>query len=493
MSSSPPSRDSIVHGGSTTTPPRHDLVIRVLIVAAFTVILNETIMGIAIPHLMTDLAITAVAAQWLTTAFLLTMAVVIPMTGFLLQRFPTRGVFFAAMTLFTIGTLLGAVAPGFEVLLMARVVQASGTAIMLPLLMTTVMELEPPATRGRRMGNISIVISVAPAIGPTISGLILQVLHWRFLYVFVLPVAIGVLILGARHMRSIGETRPARIDWLSVPLSAFGFGGIVLGLSLLGEGAAGEVATMVVPLAIGLVATVAFILRQRHLQRDDRALLDLRTFRTRNFSLAIAMFIASTLSLFGMIILLPLFTQGVLGMSVLASGLLLLPGGLVMGLLAPLVGRTYDRMGPRPLMVPGSILILAGMSGLAWVISTSTPWWQLVALHLLVSIGLALVFTPLFSASLGSLPRQLYSHGSATVSALQQVAAGAGTALFVAIMSAVSVSAAAGGASDAQAQANGIQAAIMIGAGVAIIAVILSTMVHKPVDLDVPELTPNVH
>ncbi|MCB2412281.1 MFS transporter [Demequina sp. TTPB684] len=204
---------------------RNNLVIRLLIVAAFTVILNETIMGVAIPHLMEDLGITAVAAQWLTTAFLLTMAVVIPITGFLLQRLTTRAVFMTAMALFATGTLLGALAPGFSVLVLARVIQASGTAIMLPLLMTTVMNLVPAAERGRRMGNITVVIAVAPAIGPAISGAILSVLGWRYLFLFVLPVALTVLALGYARMVNVGEVVRSRLDIPSIPLAAVGLVG----------------------------------------------------------------------------------------------------------------------------------------------------------------------------------------------------------------------------------------------------------------------------
>ncbi len=161
-----------------TTPPDHSkrnsLVINLMLVATFVVILNETIIGVAIPRLMEDLNITASTAQWLSTAFMLTMAVVIPTTGFIMQRLSTRAVFILAMSLFSVGTAIAAIAPGFEILLIGRVVQASGTAIMMPLLMTTVMTLVPPQARGRTMGNISLVISVAPAVGPTVSGLILQ-------------------------------------------------------------------------------------------------------------------------------------------------------------------------------------------------------------------------------------------------------------------------------------------------------------------------------
>lgn len=372
---------------------RNNSVIWVLIISAFTVILNETIMGVAIPHLMTDLGITAVDAQWLTTAFLLTMAVVIPTTGFLLERFPTRGLYIVAMGLFVAGTALAAAAPGFEVLLLARVIQASGTAIMLPLLITTVMELEPAATRGRRMGMISVVISVAPAIGPTISGLILTTFSWRFLFVVVLPIAGAVFWIGTARMQTVNEPRKAPIDLLSIPLTALGFGGLVYGLSGVGESAENGAATAWVALGVGVVGLALFIWRQTILQRSDRALLDLRTFRTPAFVYSILLFVVSMMGLFGTIILLPLYMQGVLEYSVLTSGLLLLPGGLTMGLLATGVGRAFDRFGPRPLLIPGMVVVAGSLWALALAVSATTAWWVLLACHVSLSLGLAFVFT----------------------------------------------------------------------------------------------------
>jgi DHA2 family lincomycin resistance protein-like MFS transporter len=473
----------------TVTPPatsadetaRNSLVIRLLIVAAFTVILNETIMGVAIPHLMEDLGITAVAAQWLTTAFLLTMAVVIPITGFLLQRLTTRAVFITAMSLFAAGTLLGALAPGFSVLVLARVVQASGTAIMLPLLMTTVMNLVPAAERGRRMGNITIVIAVAPAIGPAISGAILSVLGWRYLFLFVLPVALAVLALGYARMVNVGEVVRSRLDIPSIPLAAMGFGGVVFGLSRFGEAPENRNLTAIgVTLALGVLALGVFVWRQLHLQRADRALLDLRTFRTPAFTLSVLMFVVSMMGLFGTIILLPLYTQNVLGMSVLATGLLLLPGGLTLGLLGPVVGRAYDRVGPRPLLVPGSILVAASMWALALATGESTPWVVLLGCHIVFSAGLCMLFTPLFTSSLGSLPRHLYSHGSATLSTMQQVGGAAGTAAFVSVMAAVAASRIAGGASEIAGTAAGVRSAFFLSAVISTIAIAIAFFVPKP-------------
>lgn len=463
----------------TTNPPpaetgtgvRDRLAVRLLLISTFVVILNETIMGVALPRLMSDLDIPASTAQWVTTAFMLTMAIVIPVTGFVIQRFTTRAVFLAAMTLFSLGTAICALAPGFDALIVGRVVQACGTAIMLPLLMTTVMTVTPPASRGRTMGNISIVISVAPALGPTISGLVLSVLDWRWLFALVLPIALGALALGAVRLPNLTETRRARVDIGSVILSAVAFGGIVYGLSGLGAVATTGITTSTwVSLGAGAVALVVFVLRQLQLQKVDDALLDLRTFSSSTFTISVGVMAISMMSLFGTLILVPLYAQTVLGLEALHTGLLLLPGGLIMGLLAPSVGRAYDRFGPRPLLVPGAIIVSASAWGFTLLGATSSPWLML-ACHVTLSAGLALMFTPLFTSALGSLPMHLYSHGSAMVGTVQQVAGAAGTALFVTVLTAQSATLAAAGSGVVDATAGGIHAAFLVGAVISLAAI----------------------
>jgi MFS transporter, DHA2 family, lincomycin resistance protein len=459
---------------------RNKLVIGLLLVSAFVVILNETIMGVALPHLMADLDITASAAQWLTTAFMLTMAVVIPITGFLLQRLNTRPVFILAMSLFSAGTLISALAPGFAVLVIGRIVQASGTAIMMPLLMTTVMNLVPPESRGKTMGNISIVISVAPAIGPTISGLILSVLDWRWMFILVLPIALGALALGAKRIVNVTTPTNAPIDLLSIPLSAIGFGGFVYGLSGLGEAAIHPpVVSPWIPLLIGAAAIVIFVLRQLSLQKQDRALLDLRTLANKTFTISTAMMAILMMSMFGAFILLPIYLQNVLGLTTLQTGLLLLPGGLIMGLCAPKVGSLFDKYGPVPLVIPGAFMLAVVMWGLT-LVQPDTPFWALLIAHLVLSIGLALMFTPLFTVSLGSLPPNLYSHGSAMIGTTQQVAGAAGTALFVAIMTLQTAGLAAGGADILSATTGGIRAAFLCGAIISLFAVVAAFFIRKP-------------
>ncbi len=453
-------------------------IIPVLLVAAFVVILNETTMNVALTAIMADMHVTERTAQWLTTAFMLTMAVVIPITGFLLQRLKTRTVFITAMTLFSVGTLLAALSPVFGVLVVARVIQATGTAIMMPLLFTTVLTLVPVERRGRVMGNISIVISVAPALGPMISGLILGAFSWHFLFLLVLPIAVAALIVGGIRVPNVTEPTTSSIDVFSVILSAFGFGGLVFGLSNIGTAGIGALQSWL-PLAVGVAGITVFILRQLVLQREDRALLDLRTFTVRTFTFAVLMLTISMIALFGTVTLLPLYTQNVLKLDALTTGLMLLPGGLIMGLLGPVVGRLYDRIGPRPLVISGSTVVALAIWGMTLLTATSPAWW-VTAAHVTLSIGLALVFTPLFTAGLGDIPPKLYSHGSAVVGTIQQLAGAAGVALFITVMSAAATAQAHHGAAEVAATAVGIHTAFTYGAVISLIAIPLAFFIRKP-------------
>lgn len=463
--------------------PSARLVISLLLVSSFVVILNETVMGVALPRIMDGLGVPASSAQWLTTAFMLTMAVVIPISGFLLQRFNTRPVFLAAMTLFSLGTLLCALSPGFGALVVGRVVQASGTAIMMPLLMTTIMTLVPPHLRGRTMGNISIVMSVAPALGPTLSGLVLSVLDWRWLFWLVLPIALFALGLGAARVQNVSTTRPGSIDVLSVLLSAVAFGGLIYGLSAVGSAAHG-VATVPpwMPVATGMIALAAFVVRQLALQRSDRALLDLRTFVAPMFTIGVALMFVLMAALFGTIILLPIYTQDVLGLDPLATGLLLLPGGLLMGLLGPVVGRIYDRRGPRVLVVPGALLVSISLWALT-LLGETTPSIFVLGVHVVLSAGLGLMFTPLFTTSLGSVRPELYSHGSALVGTVQQLAGAAGTALFVVVMVTRAAGLTADGLAPEAALAGGIRTAFLCGAVLSLLAVVAAFFVRRPEEI----------
>lgn len=482
---------------SRTTPeplPRTTTtVLRTLTVAAFVVILNETVLVNALPQLMTSLDIDERAAQWLSTGFMLTLAVVIPTTGWLLQRLGTRAAFRLAMGLFVLGTTACILAPTFPLLLLGRVVQASGTAIMMPLLMTTLLNLVPPTGRGRVMGNVTLVISVAPALGPAVSGLVLQWLSWRWLFALVLPIALVVGLVGLRALRvaAVPDRDGARpvLDVLSVLLTAVGFGSLVYGLAEAGgEGAASGSAPLVpAPLAlvVGAVGLALFVWRQLALQRGNgSALLDLRVLRHGQYAAALSLTSVAFMALMGVMILLPLYLQQVRDLSVLHTGLLLMPGGLIMGLMGPRVGRWFDRVGARPLVVPGALVLLVSLVGM--VASTALwPWWAFLIFHVMASVGLALMFTPAFTGGLGSLPPHLYPYGSAMLGTVQQVAAAAGTALSIAVLSGRQQELLDGGADQLEALDGGVRAALVVGVVLAVLVVGIATRVRAT-----PALTP---
>lgn len=452
-------------------------VLGVLLVGAFVVILNETAMNVALSRIMIDLHVDERTAQWLTTGFMLTMAVVIPTTGWLLQRLTTRQAFGLAMGLFSIGTAVAAASPSFGFLLLGRIIQACGTAIMMPLLMTTVMEQVPPAARGRIMGTITLVIAAAPAMGPTMSGLILQFLSWRFVFVVVLPIALTIMIVGLRIVPNLHEPREVKLDGWSIPLAALGFGGLVYGLSLVGNAQipAWELATV---LAVGALSLAAFLVRQVVLQRTDDALLDLRTFTYPTFAISMSLMALVMMVLFGSIIATPLVLQQVMHLEPIAVGLIMLPGALLMGLLGPVVGRLYDRVGARTLAVPGAMVVALSFAVFA-SISTTTPWWHILVASLLLNLGLAFMMTPLFTVALSSLPPQLYSYGSAMIGTIQQVAGAAGTALFVTIMATVRASTTAGGAGEADALASGARAAFVVAGCLWLLTILGSAFLPK--------------
>lgn len=458
---------------ATKMNPNDAVALYVLLGAAFVVILNETIMGVALPVLLTELGITAVTGQWLTTGFLLTMSVVIPITGTLIQRLSTRQLFFTAVGFFFTGTLIGALAPVFEILLLGRVVQAVGTAMTMPLMMTTVITVVPPAIRGQVMGRVSLVIAVAPAFGPTVSGLILQHFTWRYLFILMLPIITLLTVLAFKFLRNVGENTARKIDILSVLLSLVGFGGLVYGLNLLGEQAAHISVITFTPLLVGVLGVIAFVWRQLVLTRNATALLDLRVFNYRAYWMGAVILAFAVMGMFGAIVLLPIYAQNVLHMNTLETGLLLLPGGLFMGLMGPTVGRFVDRAGARTALLPGAILISAAM-WMATGFGTDTTRWYLLVTHLVLSGGLTLVFTPVFSSALSVLPHNLVPHGSATISTLQQISGAAGVALFVTLYTLVLLNSKAAGNVELAAIADGMQAAFRLAAMLLTLLILLA-------------------
>lgn len=454
-------------GGTGAKP---GLIIGMLVVAAFVMILNETIVSIALPDLTETLSVTAATVQWLTSGFLLTMAVVIPTTGYVLERFTPRAVFLTAISLFTVGTFVCAVAPGFEVLLAGRIVQASGTAVMIPLLMTTVMRLVPEDKRGATMGTMAIVIGFAPAVGPTVGGAILAGLGWRWMFWLVLILAVVMLVIGFVRMRVPAETRKIPLDVSSVIMSGIGFAGVVYGFSLIGQSGGAAVPAWA-PIVVGLLVLAGFVWRQIRLQREDRPLLNLRPLGYWQFTVSIVLSVLVFMALLGAgAILLPMYLQNVLGESTFVSGLALLPGGLVLAALSRPVGRLYDRVGARPLLIPGAAVMAVSLWLFAFL-GADSSLAAVIGVDVLLMAGLGVMMTPLMTEALGVLPNSLYSHGSAILTTLQQVAGALGSAVFVSVATL--------GSAGAVLDADGLRLAFSVAGVIGILGVVASLFLKR--------------
>lgn len=462
---------------ATPTLPKKQLIgiIGSLALAAFLMILNETVLSVALPAIMVDLSVSATAGQWLTTGFLLTMSVVIPTTGYLLQRFDSRSLFIFALSSFLVGTVLAIFAPSFVVLMVARIVQALGTAIVLPLLMTTTLTLVPLHKRGAIMGLNSIVISVGPAIGPTVSGAIVNAFTWHYIFILMAPLAIIILVLGVIFIKLPSHARKIPLDVFSVVLSALAFGFLVYGISTL-EHANDNLVLTITCFVIGLVALALFIKRQVRLTRVGKELLNLTPFKTRTFTFSVLMIMIAMGTLLGTIVMVPIILESGAGFSTLAIGMMLLPGGLAQAVVAPIFGRIYDRFGPRPVLIPGAAMLALGQ----WMyvtVDSDTALWVFMVNHIIFSIGLALLMTGLMSSALATVEPRLYGHGSAIFNTGQQLGGAIGTTIFVTVMSLLSTAKLEEGSDLAHALFSGAHVAFIIGAILATIGLAIAPFV----------------
>lgn len=405
------------------------VLVAVILAGAFVVILNQTLLNTAIPKIMANLSISASTAQWLTTGFMLTNGVMIPVTAFLIEKFSTRKLFITAMSLFAAGTLIAALAPNFPVLLTARIVQAAGAGLMIPLMQTIFLLIFPVEKRGAAMGMVGLVIAFAPAIGPTLSGWIVESHSWRLLFYLVFPIAVLDVIFAIFALKNVTRLSDPKIDYLSIVLSSFGFGGLLYGFSSAGNN--GWNSTQVITaLMVGAISVGLFVWRQLVLKRP---MLEFRVFKNKIYALTVFIGMIVMVSMIGVELLLPLYMQNARGYTPLDSGLLLLPGAIVMGVMSPITGRVFDKIGARPLAILG-LAIVAAMTFLFSNMTAATSYEHMMIIYAVRMFGISLVMMPVQTAGLNQLPNKLIPHGTAMTSTLRQVASSIGTAILITVM-----------------------------------------------------------
>lgn len=399
-----------------------------LILAGFFCMLNETVLNMALKSLMGQFNISATTVQWLSTGYMLIMGVSIPISAFLTQTFATRQLFLASVIIFLVGTIICSAAPAFSILLIGRLIQAVGTGVLIPNIINTLLIINPVEKRGKALGIFNLVMFCAPAIGPTLSGLVLQSLSWRWLFLIIIPFSIIALIIGYTYLRNVTKLTNPHLDILSILLSTVGFGGFIYGVSNIGNSAA----TMTLPIIIGCIALFTFTLRQIHMKDP---MLDMHPFKYPMFTIGTILIIIMHMVNFATMLILPMFLEGALGLTAFVAGLIMLPGGLINGIVSPISGHLYDRFGAKVLIIPGFIISTIVFCAFSFTISLKITIPLIIALHCLSLFAVGIINTPTQTNSLNQLSLESAPHGTAIMNTLQQIAGAFGTSLFVAIMS----------------------------------------------------------
>ncbi|WP_108670118.1 DHA2 family efflux MFS transporter permease subunit [Peribacillus acanthi] len=434
---------------NTNPRPPYGL-LAVLMVGAFIAFLNNTLLNIALPSIMNDLKVDAATVQWLSTGYMLVNGILIPTTAFLIQKYSVRRLFLVAMGLFTLGTILAGFAHAFPLLLSGRMTQASGSAILMPLLMNVMLTSFPVEKRGAAMGIFGLVLMGAPAIGPTLSGWIVEHYDWRMLFHVVTPIAGAVLLIGFFLLKDKKEKVDIRLDLFSVLLSSAGFGGLLYGFSSAGS-KGWDSPQVYMTLIIGTISLVWFIYRQLKM---DKPMLNFKIFKFPMYALSASISMVVTMAMFSGMLLLPIYVQTIRGISPMDAGLMLLPGAILMAIMSPITGRLFDKIGGRILAIIG-LAITVITSYYFSKLTLDTTYAHLITLYTLRMFGMSLVMMPVSTNGLNQLPARFYPHGTAMNNTLQQVSGAIGTALLVTIMSNRTESVAKDMAADAMKHATG--------------------------------------
>ncbi|MED3878943.1 DHA2 family efflux MFS transporter permease subunit [Priestia megaterium] len=407
---------------------KHIPLLVVLMLGLFLAILNQTLLNVAIPHLITEFGVTANTAQWLLTGYMLVNGALIPLSAYLIERFGVRRLFLFAMACFTIGALICGIAPTFSLMLIGRLVQAVGGGVLAPLVMTIIVFIFPPHMRGKGMGIFGLAMMFAPAIGPTLSGWVIQNYDWHILFTGMVPLGALVLIIAAFKLKDIKPPQNVKVDLISVFTSLVGMALLLYGFSEAGND--GWTDSVVLSTMIGgIVLLIIFVVQQLRLKSP---LLDVRVFKYNIFSLSNIISIAITISMYAGMFLLPIYLQNIRGYSAFDSGLLILPGALVMLVMSPISGTLFDKLGPRPLGIVGMLITVVTTFEFT-KLTLETPFSHIVIIYMIRAFGMSLLMMPIMTAGLNQLPAKLSSHGTSMSNTLRQVSGSIGISLMTTI------------------------------------------------------------
>ncbi len=449
------------------------LMVTICVLGTLVASVNQTIMIPVMPKVMVDMAIDAATVQWLTTGFTLMNAIMIPITAFLIDRFSVRSLFAASMAMFVIGSAMSGSAPGFAVLLIGRLIQAMGAGILTPLAMTVLLRAFPVERRGTAMGLYGIVVAAGPAVGPTVSGALVDAIGWQLMFYVVAACALAVCprsLFLLDNEKSMGKN--VKLDIPSVVLSCIGFGTFLYGLSAIGSSGIGF--QSIVGLVVGAVVLVFFFYRQVTV---DEPMLRVRILANKRFLISTIEIMLIQAALMGASVLLPIYTQNDLGFSALQSGLVVLPGSLLMAAVSPLSGRLFDRYGPRALVIIGLLVLMVGTGAFVFFDDSCTMVY-IMLVYAVRYIGLSLANTPVNTWGMNALPDEVINHGSSVVNTFRQVADSFGTAVLVTVYSMVTASSTSS-MGEIQASIHGYNVAFVVSVALCLVGIVLAVVFVK--------------
>ncbi|CAD2074857.1 Multidrug export protein EmrB [Jeotgalicoccus aerolatus] len=450
-----------------------NLVIAILIVGAFVTILNQTLLVTAVPVIMADLNIPFSTAQWLTTGFFLVNGIMIPVSAFLINKFTTRKLYMTAMILFTIGTIIAAVSHVFPMLLAGRILQAGGAGIMMPLSQVILLQMFTVENRGKAMGLFGLIIGFAPAIGPTLSGYIVEFWPWRTLFIIIVPLAAINIVFAYFYMRNVTEQTNPKVDILSIIMSTLGFGGMLYGFSVAGVSGWTSL-EVILPILAGLFIVLLFVRRQFKLVQP---ILEIRVLKNPYFLMASLIGIIIFVSMVSANNIVPVLMQDMLGFTAFQSGLSLLPGALVMGVISLIAGWLFDQYGIRILTFTSLILIL-GTSLMLSFLSADTTFTYITIVYTVRLAGVGLSMMALTTYAMNALDNHMIAHGTSLNNTMRQIGGSLFTALFITIMTGVAFNIS-GGVPDADAEITGVNWTFKVAAALAAIGLVLALFLKE--------------
>lgn len=406
-----------------------NVVLAAMLFGMFIAILNQTLLNVALPKINNDFNISASTGQWLMTGFMLVNGILIPVSAFLFNRFSYRKLYLFSLVIFTIGSFVCALSANFPMMMTGRVLQAAGAGILMPLGSNVIMTIFPPAKRGMAMGIMGVAMILAPAIGPTLSGYIVQNYHWNVMFYGMFFIGLIAIMVGYQWFKIYQHTEKPKADVPGIIFSTIGFGALLYGFSEAGNAGWGST-EIIVSFAIGIIFIILFVFREISMKAP---MLNFEVLKFPTYTLTTLINVIVMMSLYGGMLLLPIYLQNLRGFTAIDSGLLLLPGALVMGILGPVAGKLYDMIGIKPLAIFG----IGVMTYATWELThltMDTPYSTIMGIYVLRSFGMAFIMMPIMTAGMNALPARLISHGNALVNTLRQLAGSIGTAILVTVM-----------------------------------------------------------